>query len=203
MSPAMSFSEMVSALNERLGPHGYALVEHPAQAGKVVLTHPDLEAMIKARAFLNHGLTVTSDSGVVLGRSPKRGELVLERTFEVILTLSVFDPDRLVAALLKAGQDLLENHRQFIASSNPLHRKLLEYREAITKAGFHLEPTHFVANLETRRQLTRITRDRADQLDVAIDPQGDLVATHLQCAFSSPIPFTTALKVMGLGLPKD
>ena len=197
---ALTFPEMVADLNARLAPSGYALVEHPEQAPKVLLTHPGIEEVIRTRAFLNHGLGGHSDSCVVLGLSARRTELVLECNFEAVLSLAAFDAPRLAEALREAGEKVLARHRQFLAESNPLHQKLLEYREAITQAGFHLEPSHFVTNLETHRELKRTTPDRVDRIGVAVNEEGQLVATRLDCVFTNPIPFGTALKVMGLGL---
>jgi hypothetical protein len=203
MAFSKSFAEMVADLNRLLAPHRFALVERPDPNGRALLTHPELEEVVKTRMFLNHGLGGTSNSGVFLGLSHKRNELVLESGFKIILACQAFEPDLLTRALMKAGLDLLETNRKFIADSNPLHRRLLEHREAITQAGFRLEPTFFIANLESYRELKRVTRDRTDLIGVTLDEAGDLVTTRLSCAFSTPVPFPVALKVMSLGLARN
>jgi hypothetical protein len=197
-----SFAEMVAELNRLLTPHRYVLVAQPDPNGKALLTHPDIEEVVKTRMFLNHGLGGTSTSGVLLGLSHKKSELVLESGFKVLLSCHAFEPDLLAQALMKAGRDLLEMNKKFIAESNPLHRQLLEHREAITQAGFRLEPTFFIANLESYRELKRITRERTDLIGVSLDDSGQLVATRLSCAFTTPVPFPAALKVMSLGMAK-
>jgi hypothetical protein len=197
------FTEMVAELNQRLAPHGFALVEQSDPEHKVLLTHPDLEEVIRTRTFLNHGMRGTPNSGVLLGLSHKKTELVLESGFKTLLTCREFEPEPLARAIMKAGLDVLELNRKFIASSNPLHRQLLEQREAITQAGFRLEPTFFIANLESYRELKRVTRERTDLIGVTLDEQGQLVTTKLSCAFTAPVPFPIALKVMSLGLAKS
>ena len=201
MTITLGLTEMVAELNVLLRPHGFSLVEQPAPGGKAHLTHPDLEEVVKTRAFLNHGLSGTCHSGIVLGLSHKPTELTVESGFKTLLSCP-FEPERLAGALMQAGQELLRSHRAFLAASNPLHLQLLEHREAITQAGFHLEPTFFVANLETYRELKRTTEDRTDLIGLSLDPEGQLVATRLQSVFTRPVPFTTAMKVMGLGVAK-
>jgi hypothetical protein len=196
------FTGMVAELNGLLAPHGFALVEQPGPSAGVLLTHPEIEEVVKTRKFLNHGLGATPDSGIVLSLSRKRPELVLESGFKVVLSCHSFEPEPLAQALMRAGQDVMESNRKFIAASNPLHRKLLEHREAITQAGFRLEPTFFIANLETYRELKRVTRERTDLIGVTLDEQGQLVATRLSCAFIQPVPFPLALKVMSLGVSR-
>ena len=202
MAITLDFADVLADLGARLAPHGYSLAEQPGQPGRALLTHPDIEEVIRTRKFLNHGLGATPDSGVVLSMSPRKPELVLESGFRTLLTCPASEPGTLVRALLKAGQEVLESNRRFIQDSNPLHRKLLEHRDAITQAGFHLEPTFFVANLEAYRELKRVTRERTDVIGVALDAQGELVTTRLSCAFANPVPLAAALKVMGLGLAK-
>jgi len=202
MGFAKCLMEMVAELNERLAPHGFSLVERPAGSGRILLTHPDIEEVIRARAFLNHGLGGASDSGIVLGLSRKKPELSIESGFKTILVCNAFEPDLLAQALMQAGRDILNGHKKFIKSSNPLHLKLLEQRETISKAGFYLEPTFFVANLESYRELRRTTSERIDLIGVSLDPQGQLVATKLKCAFNRPVPFAAALKVMGIGVAR-
>jgi len=196
------FTGMVAELNGLLAPHGFALVEQPGPSAGALLTHPEIEEVVKTRKFLNHGLGATPDSGIVLSLSRKRPELVLESGFKVVLSCHSFEPEPLAQALMRAGQDVMESNRKFIAASNPLHRKLLEHREAITQAGFRLEPTFFIANLETYRELKRVTRERTDLIGVTLDEQGQLVATRLSCAFIQPVPFPLALKVMSLGVSR-
>lgn len=195
-------NEMAAELNERLAPWGFALVERPEHSGRVLLTHPDIEEVIRSRAFLSHGLRGAADSGIVLGLSRKKQELIIESGFKVLVACLAFEPELLVEILMKAGQDILDTHNKFIQESNPLHRKLLEHREAITQAGFYMEPTFFVANLETYRELRRVTSERIDLIGVSLDQQGRLVSTKLKCAFNQPVPFATAMKVMELGVAR-
>ncbi|MDR3673560.1 MAG: hypothetical protein P4L36_22140 [Holophaga sp.] len=203
MAFTKSFAEMVADLNQVLTPHRYSLIEQPDPNGKALLTHPDIDEVVKTRMFLNHGLCGATHSGVLLSLSHKRTELLLESGFKVLLTCHAFEPEMLAQALMKAGLDLLERTRKFIADSNPLHRQLLEHREAITQAGFRLEPTFFIANLETYRELKRVTRERTDLIGVTLDEAGQLVTARLSCAFTTPVPFPVALKVMSLGVAKS
>jgi hypothetical protein len=202
MAITLAFAEMVADLNGLLAPHGYSLAELPDLPGRALLTHPEIEEVIKTRKFLNHGLGATPDSGIVLSLAHRKPELVLESGFKILLACQSFEPGPLARALMQAGQEVLDTNRKFIADSNPLHRKLLEHREAITQAGFQLEPTFFVANLEAYRELKRVTRERTDVIGVALDEAGELVTTRLSCAFNSPVPLPVALKVMGLGVAK-
>jgi len=195
------FAGMVAELNDLLAPHGFSLAELPGQSASALLSHPQIDEVVKTRKFLNHGLGATPDSGIILGLS-RRKELVLESGFKILLTCPSFEPEALARALMQAGWEVLESNRRFIAASNPLHRKLLEHRDAITQAGFRLEPTFFIANLETFRELKRVTRERTDLIGVSLDDQGQLVATRLSCAFTQPVPFQAALKVMSLGIAK-
>ena len=203
MAFTKDFAEMVAELNELLAPRQFSLAGHPGQSGKAFLTHPELEEVIRTRLFLNHGLGGSTDSGIILGMSHKKPELVLESGFKILLTCHSFDPDMLAQALVKVGMEVLETNSRFIADSNPLHRRLLEHREAITQAGFHLGPTYFIANLESYRELKRIARDRTDLIGVTLDADGQLVCNRLSCAFPAPIPFPIALKVMSLGVAKS
>jgi hypothetical protein len=203
MAFTQSLAEMAADLNGRLAPHGFALAAHPDGSGRLLLTHPDLEAVVQARAFLNHGLCGATHSGIVLELSRKKPELVLESGFKQLVACSSFEPELLAEILLQTGRDVLKASRKFLQDANPLHQQLLAHREAITQAGFYLEPTFFVANLETYRELRRITSERIDLIGVSLDGQGQLVATKLKCAFNQPVPFATALKVMGLGVARS
>jgi hypothetical protein len=191
---------MAAELNQLLAPGGFSLVE---RSGRFLLTHPEIEEVIQVRAFLSHGLRGATDSGIVLSLSRKKQELVIEADFKLLVACNSFEPELLAEILMKAGREILDAHRKFIQASNPLHRMLLEHREAITLAGFYLEPTFFVANLETYRELRRVTSERIDLIGVTLDPQGQLVATKLKCAFNQPVPFATALKVMGIGVARS
>jgi hypothetical protein len=193
---------MVTKLNVQLAPLGFSLAVLPGEEGKAVLAGAELEDVMRTRAFLNHGSGLFPDSGIILSLSARETELVLEYNFETLLTATSFQPGTLVRALLEAGERVLQRYRKFVAESNPLHQKLLEQRETITQAGFHLVPTHFVANFETRREIKRTTLDRVDLVEVALDGEGELAATHLVCAFAKPIAFATLMKALGQGVAK-
>jgi len=203
MAFSMSLAEMVAELNGLLRPLGYALIAQPGQGSKYLLTHPDLDEVVKARQFLNHGLSGACHSGIILALSPKRSELTVESGFKLLATCHNFEPELLAEVLARAGQEAVRSHEALLAEANPLHRKLLEYREAITQAGFHLEPTFFVANLENYRELKRSGPDRDDLIGVTLDCDGQLAVSKLRSAFAEPIPFATALKVMALGRVRE
>lgn len=195
-------AELAAQLNPALAPHGFALSERPEGSGRLLLTHPGIDEVLQARAFLNHGLHGAVDSGVTLMLTRKQ-ELAADCGFKRILLVREFDPELVAQALLQAGGEVLAAGREFLDEANLLHRRLLEHREAITQAGFYLEPTFFLTNLENYRELRRITPERIDLVGVTLDDQGQLVANKLKCAFHQPIPFGTALKVMGLGLSRS
>ena len=196
------FAEVVADLNAELAPRGFSLVIQPGLENRALLTGGELEEVIQVRRFLNHGFGHATHSGIILAMSPRGVELTIEHNFEIVLASSSFDPQALLRTLLRAAADVLERHRKFIADANPLHQKLLQVRESIVQAGFYLVPTHFVTNLETRRELKRTTKERVDLISVTLGEGGQLVATTLHCVFDQPIPVGTALKVMGIGLPR-